>query len=195
MADFQRETAIRLFAQELRESSHTIKEDDDQYTPTYLITPTGAKCNRVFVVGVLTEKDDIGQEAEYWRARVTDPTGAFIVYAGQYQQEAARALVDAEVPSIVSVVGKPNVYETQDGTTVTSIRAENISVVDETTRDLWVAETVRQTITRIKERDGDSDGAKLAREKYEFDPTPYREYLLKAARSLHSLDVQVEDLG
>ena len=195
MADFQRETAVRLFAQEMRESSHTIKEGEDQYAPTYLITPTGARCNRVFVVGVLTEKDDVGQEAEYWRARVTDPTGAFIVFAGQYQQEAARALVDAEVPSIVAVVGKPHVYQTQDGNTVTSIRGESVAMVDDVTRDLWVAETVRHTLQRIKERDGSSPGAALARERYQFDPAPYKEMLLKAARSLRSLEVQVEELG
>jgi len=195
MADFHREPAARLFAQELRESSYTVKEGDDQYAPTYLITPTGARCNRAFVVGVLTEKDDIGQESEYWRARVTDPTGAFIVFAGQYQQEAARSLVDAEVPSIVAVVGKPHVYQTADGNTVTSLRAESVAMVDDVTRDLWVAETVRQTTQRIRDREGDAPGAVIARERYQFDPAPYKEMLLKAARSLRPLEVQVEELG
>ena len=195
MAEFQRETAVRVFAHELRESHHTVKEGDDQYTPTYLITPTGARCNRVFAVGVLTEKDDIGQDTEYWRARVTDPTGAFIIYAGQYQQEAARSLVDAEVPSIVAVVGKPNVYETPDGTTMTSIRAESVSVVDDITRDLWVLEAVRHTFKRMEDLDGDSEDAKIAREIYEFDRGAYREVLMKAAKSLRSLELQVEDVA
>ena len=86
---FVREIAHRIFAAELKESNLQAKEGQDQYSPQYLITPTGAKANRVFIVGTLTEKEDIGTDSEFWRGRIVDPTGAFFVSAGQYQPEAA----------------------------------------------------------------------------------------------------------
>ena len=58
---FLGEVAHRIFAAEFKESNLHAKEGQDQYSPSYLITPTGAKCNRVFIV---------------------DPTGAFFVNAG-----------------------------------------------------------------------------------------------------------------
>ncbi|MCK4929252.1 MAG: DNA-binding protein, partial [Methanosarcinales archaeon] len=84
-SQYSREVAHRVFAQEFRDSDLSFKDSNDQYSPQYLLTPTGAKVNRMFIVGTLTEKEDIGTDAEYWRARVVDPTGAFIIYAGQYQ--------------------------------------------------------------------------------------------------------------
>src|SRR5450756_2676376 len=86
MALKQREVARRLYAKELQGSTLFYKEHDDAYAPQYLLTPTGAKCNRVFVVGTLTEKENVGVDADYWRARIADPTGVFPIYAGQYQQ-------------------------------------------------------------------------------------------------------------
>src|SRR5450759_5729817 len=105
MALKQREVARRLYAKELQGSTLFYKEHDDAYAPQYLITPTGAKCNRVFVVGTLTEKEDVGTEAEFWRGRIVDPTGAFFVYAGQYQPEAAQVLAKTTPPEFIAVVG------------------------------------------------------------------------------------------
>jgi RPA family protein len=67
---FTREVAHRIFAAEFKEANLQVREGTDQYTPQYLITPTGAKVNRVFIVGTLTEKENIGAEAEFWRGRI-----------------------------------------------------------------------------------------------------------------------------
>jgi len=117
MAGFFREVAKRVFAEELKSSNCSFRdgEEQNQYAPSYLLTPTGAKCNRVFVVGTLTEKDDIGTDTEYWRGRVVDPTGSIFIYAGQYQPEAAQTLAGLEPPEFVAVVGKPNLYQTEEG--------------------------------------------------------------------------------
>jgi RPA family protein len=104
---FAREVAHRIFAAEFRESNLQAKEGQDQYSPSYLITPTGAKCNRVFIVGTLTEKEDVGTDAEFWRGRIVDPTGAFFVNAGQYQPEAAQMLAKTTPPEFIAVIGKP----------------------------------------------------------------------------------------
>jgi hypothetical protein len=152
MAGFSREVAKRIFAEELKSSNYSFRdgEDQHQYAPQYLLTPTGAKCNRVFVVGTLTEKDDIGGDTEYWRGRVVDPTGSILIYAGQYQPEAAQILAGMEAPSFVAVVGKPNLYQTDDGNIIISLRAESIQRVDEATRDQWIIDTARRTLERLQ---------------------------------------------
>jgi uncharacterized protein len=151
MAGFSREVAKRIFAEELKSSNYSFRdgEDQHQYAPSYLLTPTGAKCNRVFMVGILTEKDDIGGDTEYWRGRVVDPTGSILIYAGQYQPEAAQILACMEAPSYVAVVGKPNLYQTDDGNIIISLRAESIQRVDENTRNQWIIDTARRTSERL----------------------------------------------
>ncbi|MCD6206664.1 MAG: DNA-binding protein [Methanosarcinales archaeon] len=193
MAGFTREVAYRIFAQELRDTTVALERDsDDAYAPQYVLTPTGAKVNRVFVVGTLTEKEDIGTDTEYWRARISDPTGASFIYAGQYQPDATRALVDAtvadadaETPEFLAVVGKVSIYTTEDGNVLTSLRPETISIVDAETRDRWVLETARQTLDRIKRlEDGSSENLAMVEEHYSLDLEQYRQMVVSALESL-----------
>ena len=180
-----REVARRVFASEFNDASHQFTESDDERAPQYLLLPTGATANRVFFVGTLTEKEDVGDDAEYWRGRVVDPTGTFYVYAGQYQPEAAALLRDAEPPAYVAVVGKPRTYESDDGTTYVSVRPESITVVDADTRDRWVVETARRTLERIDAFDDDTNEyGKMAREEYDLPVGNYHENTITALESL-----------
>jgi hypothetical protein len=145
-----REVAWRVFAREYDDADFAFKEGEDERAPNYVATPTGAKINRLFVVGVLTEVERVG-EGDLLRARVSDPTGAFVVYAGQYQPDAVSFLADAETPEFVAVVGKARTYEPEDSDDVyTSIRPEEMNVVDAETRDRWNVETARETLRRIE---------------------------------------------
>lgn len=143
-----REIAWRIFAKEFNKSDYLYTTGEEQ-APHYLITPTGAKCNRLFAAGVITEAENIGYENDLWRARIADPTGVFTIYAGQYQPEAAIFLSNVEIPSFVTVVGKARTYEPGDGYTYTSIRPEEINTTDEYTRDQWILETAKKTLQRI----------------------------------------------
>jgi RPA family protein len=185
MPGFFREAARRVFAQELKDSNLTSRDESDQYAPQYVLTPTGAKVNRLFLVGTLIEKEDIGTDSEYWRGRISDPTGSFLVYAGQYQPEAAQFLSECELPVFVAVIGKTSTYTTDDGNVFTSIRPESIQQVDEDTRDLWVLDTAKQTFDRIKAVEtGEDQNSKLAKEHYSTDTNFYRQILKKALESL-----------
>jgi hypothetical protein len=179
---YARAPAKRIFAQELQESNLTQKEGDDQYSPQYLITPTGAKINRVYITGTLIEKEDIGSDMEYWRARITDPTGVFLVYAGQYQPEAADTLARTETPAFVAVIGKPSIYTTPEGTTVTSIRPESIHTISEDIIDQWIIDTAQQTLQRLKNNSHPS--AQQASAHYSTEPSRYREMILTALAAL-----------
>ncbi|MFB6085677.1 MAG: RPA family protein [Halodesulfurarchaeum sp.] len=186
-----RETARRVFATELNDATFTFKESDDDRAPVYVLLPTGEQANRVFVVGTLTETEDVGKEQEYWQGRVVDPTGTVFVYAGQYQPEAAGALRELETPTYVAVVGKPRTYETDDGTINVSIRPESITVVDERTRSRWVTETAERTLDRLEALDSESNEYGIrAREEYDVDPGIYRDAVLEALEGLDEVEAK-----
>jgi RPA family protein len=149
MAGFSREVARRIFAEELRNSSLAFRDSEDQYAPQYLLTPTGAKCNRIFLVGTLTERDDIGGDTEYWRGRIVDPTGSILIYAGRYDPGAAHMMATIEPPAFVAVVGKPKIFQPEDGSVIVNVRAEAIRQVEEATRDRWILDTARRTQERL----------------------------------------------
>lgn len=184
---FFREIAHRIFAAELRESNLQAKEGNDQYSPQYLITPTGAKVNRVFIVGTLIEKEDIGTDSEFWRGRIVDPTGAFFVSAGQYQPEAAQVLARSTPPEFIAVIGKPTTFTTKEGNVLVSIRAESMHVVDDATRNRWVVETADLTAKRLARLQGNEPDAVKAREHYS---TNVREYNSMVAMALESMKAQ-----
>ena len=184
-----REVARRAFAAEFNDASYTFKESDDERAPVYSLLPTGQRANRVFVAGTLTETEDVGEDSEYWRGRIVDPTGTFFSYAGQYQPEAASALRETETPAYVSVVGKPRTYETDEGNTNVSLRPESITVVDAATRDRWVVETAERTLERIEAFEGADEYAAMAETQYDPDLSVYRD---RAVAALEDLEEDAE---
>ena len=193
---YVREVAHRVFAAELKESNLQSKEGQDQYSPQYLITPTGAKCNRIFIVGTLTETENVGTDSEFWRGRIVDPTGAFYVTAGQYQPEAAQVLARTAPPEFIAVVGKPTIYTTKEGNILTSIRAESIHVVDAAIRDKWVLETASHTMTRLGKLYSNMPPAFKARMHYSTKVDAYKAMVARVVLSVngtHNYNVQKKE--
>ena len=143
-----REVAWRVFAGEFGSSRVEIKGEGEKM-PSYVVSPLGAMMNRVFIVGVLTDIENIGSNEPFWRARISDPTGTFYLSSGQYQPEATMALSKIQPPKFVAVVGKIRTYSPEEGTMYVSIRPEKITVVDIALRDYWVMETCKATLRRI----------------------------------------------
>ncbi len=144
-----REVAWRLFAGEYNDANLEV-EGQGERAPSYVVTPLGAKVNRIFVVGVITDVENVGTDMQpMWRARVSDPTGTFHVYAGQYQPEAAAALSKLKPPVFGAIVGKSRVYQPDGGGTYVSIRPEAIKAVDERVRDFWILEACRSLRKRL----------------------------------------------
>ncbi|MFZ3382710.1 MAG: hypothetical protein WA144_02175 [Candidatus Methanoperedens sp.] len=143
-----REIAWRIYAHEFNMSNLYVS-DGDERAPNYIITPTGVKCNRLFIIGVVTEVENIGKDNNLWRARIADPSGVFTVYAGQYQPEAAIFLSELHVPAYIALVGKARKYEPEDGAVYLSVRPEEMNASDEKQRDRWVLETAERTLERI----------------------------------------------
>ena len=146
----KREQAWRVFASEFNDSKIEIKGEGEMI-PSYIITPLGAKINRVFIIGVLTDVENVSESGEFIRAHLSDPTGVFTLYSGQYQQDITDELKNIEVPSFVAVVGKIRTYVPEDGEDMyTSIRPEKILEVTSEIRDQWIIETCKNTKNRIE---------------------------------------------
>ncbi|MCL9812989.1 hypothetical protein [Natranaeroarchaeum aerophilus] len=144
----RREVAHRLFAAEFEDATLDYKESDEERAPNYVVTPTGARVNRMFVVGVLTELEQVNDNV--LRARIVDPTGAFVVYAGQYQPDELAFLERVDPPAFLAITGKARTFQPEDSDRVfTSIRPESINRVDAETRDRWIVGTAEQTIERV----------------------------------------------
>ena len=152
----KREVAKRVFAKEfeacreLEKDSRPDSDIHDSKSPNLLISPIGTILNRVFVVGVLTELDNIGTQNEMWKARIVDPTGAFTVYAGQYQPDASIFFSTVQIPAFIALTGKARIYEPEPGSVFVSIRAEEVNVVDEEIRNRWIVDTAEQTVERLE---------------------------------------------
>ncbi len=144
----RREVAYRLFAAEFEDATLEYKESDEERAPNYVVTPTGARVNRMFVVGVLTEIEQVNENV--LRARIVDPTGAFVVYAGQYQPDELAFLERIDPPAFLAITGKARTFQPEDSDRVfTSIRPESINRVDAETRDRWIVGTAEQTLDRV----------------------------------------------
>jgi uncharacterized protein len=164
---FEREPARRVFAGELRECRYQFKEGEDEKSPTFVLLPTGERCNRIFLIGTLTEKTRQGEQNIFYRGRVVDPTGTFFIMAGSYQPEAMQQLAKIETPAFVAVIGKPSLYQKPDGAVMVSVRVESITVVDKETRDLWVLDAAERTLGRIEAfRIGATKDIATAKEQY-----------------------------
>ncbi|WP_224336300.1 hypothetical protein [Haloprofundus halobius] len=144
----RREVAYRLFAAEYDDASLSYSESDEERAPNYVVTPTGARVNRLFAVGVLTEVEQVNEDV--LRGRVADPTGAFVTYAGQYQPEAMAFIDRTTPPAFVALTGKARTFEPEDSDRVfTSVRPESVNAVDADTRDRWVVSTAEATLRRV----------------------------------------------
>jgi len=146
----QREVAWRVFAEEYNSSS--LEHSGEGEKPvSYIITPLGAKINRMMIVGVVTDIEDVGEEGKpRYRARISDPTGTFYISAGEYQPSAAQALSKMSPPVFAAVVGKSRAYTPEQGVKYLSIRPERIREVDAEARDYWTLETAKSTLRRIE---------------------------------------------
>ena len=144
----KREPAWRVFANEYNSSSAVIRGSGER-SPSYVITPLGAKVNRLFVVGVLTDVESLAGENELIRAHVSDPTGVYTLYSGQFQPEVTATLLNVDTPSFIAFVGKVRIFEPEEGVLYLSVRPESVYEVNSSARDRWILETCRNTWERI----------------------------------------------
>jgi RPA family protein len=150
MNSHDREFAWRVFAGEYNNATLEIPPKEER-SPGYLVTPLGAKINRVFFVGVLTELEKLERNGNVtYRARVSDRTGVFHIYAGQFDPSVTKILSQLEPPAYVAVVGKARRFSPKDGVFYLSVRPESITLVDKSVRDYWLLDTCKSMKSRLE---------------------------------------------
>ncbi|MCI4372120.1 MAG: hypothetical protein L3K02_00525 [Thermoplasmata archaeon] len=139
-----------MVAQEL-ESSLEEERGAGERSASYVVSPFGARMNRVLIAGTLSPAEPIGRDPAqpFWRSRLSDPTGAVAVTAGSFQPRAMDQLRSSSAPRSAIVVGKVNLYKGRDGTAYLSVRAEAVRTVGETEERAALADAVRQTLDRL----------------------------------------------
>lgn len=178
----KREVAKRVFAKEFNASRFKISGGGEK-DPIYILTPLGLKCNRVFIVGALLEKEETRPDSDIWRIRIADPTGSFLGFVGKYDPDVRESLAEIEIPSTVAITAKAKLFQRNDRA-IPFIRPESIVVSDFETRDYWILETAKATLKRLEIMKTDSELAKLAREKYQPNLEEYREMVFTAIQKL-----------
>jgi RPA family protein len=148
-----REVAWRVFASEFGASLEEEKGTGER-AASYVLSPLGARMNRVLVAGTLGPADRLGREESgpFFRARLQDPTGTLTVTAGGFQPRALEALQSLQAPAAPRpglVVGKAHLFRGRDGAAYPSVRAEAVRFVSEAELRTLFGETLRQTLDRI----------------------------------------------
>jgi len=145
-----REPSWRVTARELESSLEEEKGEGERPT-AYLLSPFGARMNRVLLAGSLSPAESVGRDESqaFWRARLSDPTGAVAVTAGSFQPRAMAQLRSANAPRPCIVVGKTHLFRGRDGVGYVSVRAESVRSVPEAEERAALADIVRHTLDRL----------------------------------------------
>lgn len=144
-----RETAYRIFSNELNISTR-VEKGDEEMSPSYVVSPLGTMINRVMIAGVLTEVYKEGSDEEpWWRGKVLDVCGNFYINTGRFQPEASNVMSGLETPSYITVIGKVKTYTTNDDRTFVSIYPEHIIKTEEQDYIIWILESLRFLWTRL----------------------------------------------
>ncbi|MBN1432518.1 MAG: hypothetical protein JW931_07065 [Methanomicrobiaceae archaeon] len=136
-----------IFAFEFNES--------EKYGSGEYISPLGEVFCTVNIAGAVTAVE-LSPLSGKVTARVSDPTGVFIVYAGKKDSSAGSSLFNAPVPSFISVTGESG---SKGGM---HIVADAVVSIDREMRNSWIKYVSRETIERMEKKisvaEGDESG-------------------------------------
>ncbi|MCW3134279.1 MAG: hypothetical protein N2V78_08140 [Methanophagales archaeon] len=122
----------RVFFAELLKSDFIIKESEE----TILITPTCAKCNRLFAVGEVKEVEKRGNVT---KIKINDLTATLNVYTDKV----------LELDKFMAFVGNLHVRKDARKSKGVLILVEAAGTVEESVRNNWIINTARRTMERI----------------------------------------------
>ena len=139
-----RQSAIRMLAQEYSDASLT-EMGVGEYDPSFVVTKLGARVNRALVAGVIDrmERRD-GDSGPSYSGHIRDPTGNHVFNIAPFQDEmhaeAEELLARFESGDrfLMALVGKSRWFETEDGGVFTSLRVEQIAIINKERYSRWL---------------------------------------------------------
>jgi len=185
--EFKRESAKRMFAREFNMTKFDIKFDEsDDKSPTFIISQTGALANRIIISGLLTAKEKKTDKNVLYTGKINDNTGDFRITASHFNPSAQQQMAAIkDIPTFATVIGKPTMYQREDGKIFNSVRIEDIVITDKNTRDIWILDTAKATLNRIALMEGgEDDWMKSVIEKYHTDLNLFKKITQDAVNSI-----------
>ena len=132
----KRKYECRVFFEELSESDYVIKENG----MTSIITPTCARCNRLFGVG---EVEGVERRGNIAKIKINDLTAALNIYTNKPYMTTNTA----EKRDFVAFSG---IVHAREGAGNFSVLAEKVEAVEENARNNWVLTTAKRTMERLE---------------------------------------------
>jgi len=156
----RRQPAIRILAQEFGESTMS-ERGPGEFDPGFVITKLGTRVNRLLVAGLLEAlEQNETSSGTMWRGQLRDASGVHYFSVGHFDSEEIQSYVEELAalhasgdPLLLMMVAKGRCYTTDEGSVYTSMRPEEIAVIDRARYANWLVEVSEETMKRITDHD------------------------------------------
>ena len=156
----RRQPAIRLLAQEFAESTLSEK-GPGEYDPAFVITKLGARVNRLLVAGLLESLEPRETSSgTMWQGQLKDASGTHYFSVGHFDNDTVQAQVETLAslhetgdPLLLLMVAKGRCYTTEEGAVYTSMRPEEIAIIDRQRYATWLVQASQETMKRVADHD------------------------------------------
>ena len=157
MRSVKRQPALHMFASEYGESTLSEK-GSGEFDPSFVVTKLGSRVNRVIVAGLLEriEGRDVANGSVIYQGQLRDPSGINYFSVGDYVSDSVKemtiqlsARLESGEPILVLMVAKTRLYQTEEGAIYTSLRPEEMCVIDAQRYAFWLAKTSQSLMHRM----------------------------------------------
>ncbi|MAH08410.1 MAG: hypothetical protein CL961_01935 [Euryarchaeota archaeon] len=153
----KRQSAVHIFASEYGESTLSEK-GSGEFDPSFVITKLGSRVNRVIVAGLLEriEGRDVSNGSVIYQGQLRDPSGVNYFSVGDYVSDSVKELtiqlaekLESGEPILLMMVAKTRLYQTDEGAVYTSLRPEEMCLIDSSRYASWLAKTSDHMMIRM----------------------------------------------
>jgi len=157
MRSVKRQPALHMFASEYGESTLSEK-GSGEFDPSFVVTKLGSRVNRVIVAGLLEriEGRDVANGSVIYQGQLKDPSGINYFSVGDYVSDSVKemtiqlsARLESGEPILLLMVAKTRLYQTEEGAIYTSLRPEEMCVIDAQRYASWLANTSESMMNRM----------------------------------------------
>ena len=157
MRSVKRQPALHMFASEYGESTLSEK-GSGEFDPSFVVTKLGSRVNRIIVAGLLEriEGRDVANGSVIYQGQLRDPSGINYFSVGDYVSDSVKemtiqlsARLESGEPILVLMVAKTRLYQTEEGAIYTSLRPEEMCVIDAQRYASWLANTSNSMMDRM----------------------------------------------
>lgn len=144
----RREPARWLFSKELRDTTLTNVNDENDVKKEYFITQAGSVGRRILLCGKITQKTE---ENETIKLTIADPTGVFYMtfFSKDFNQDTRVELGLVSEGQNVMAVGRTSFFTSNEGKFYVNINPESVREVREEDMEYWKIQAIAYLKRRL----------------------------------------------